>query len=258
MTEIKYDDKSVLLKAGIAALILLAVFLFVGILNGIKNHKYIGSGMQSTNTIAVNGQGSIERAPDTARVTFSVRQESKTLVEAQDMVTKKIDAMKEALETLGIRSADISTENYNSYPQYTYTNGRAPVLRGYEVSHTVVVKIKNLELVEGVIGALASNGVTDLQGPSFGFDDDKAVLREARELAIADAKAQAEKLAQDLGVKLVRIVSFDEQGGVGIPMVRQMASMAKNEMAADGASAPSLIVGDREITSNVTIIYEIR
>lgn len=211
MMETKGDYKTVLMKVGAVAVGLLAIFLVVGIINGIKTNKYIGSGMQSTNTISVNGEGSIDRAPDTARVTFSVRQEAKTLTEAQDAVTKKVDAIKQALETLGVDSKDISTESYNSYPQYTYISGRAPILRGYEVSHTAVVKIKNLDLVEGVIGSLASNGVTDMQGPNFGFDDDKAVLREAREIAIEDAKQQAEKLAQDLGVKLVRIVSFDER-----------------------------------------------
>lgn len=259
MTEIKCDNKTVLMKTGIVVLVLLALFLVVGIFKGIKEHKYVGSGIQPGSVITVSGEGSIDRAPDTARITFSVRQESPTLKAAQDVVDTKVDATIAALEKLGIPKTDISTESYNSYPQYTYPSSRAPVLRGYEVAHSVVVKVKNLELVEQTIATLTSNGVTDMRGPNFGFDDDKEVVREARELAIADAKEQAEKLAKDLGIKLVRIVAFDEQGSNGGQVVRQVAafdSLAKNE--AMGAGAPNLAVGEREITSYVTIVYEIR
>lgn len=237
---------------------LLALFLVVGILNGFKTHKYIGSGMQATNVISVRGEGKIDRVPDTARITFSVRQESKTLLEAQDVVKSKFDKIVSSLKEAGIPESDISTENYNSYPQYTYNTGRAPMLRGYEVSHSAVVKIKDLEKVETVIALLANNGVTDMQGPNFGFDDDKAIAREARELAIADAKEQAQKLASDLGVKLVRIVSFDEQGSGVNNVIRQMMSVEKEDSMNIGASAPSLAIGNQEITSNVNIVYEIR
>lgn len=257
MNEIKANKKT-LVSVGVIVLILLAISLIVGIFKGLKEYKYIGSGPQSGNVIIVNGEGKIERSPDTARVTFSVNSESRVLADAQKVVDDKFTKIQSELVALGLDSNDISTERYSSYPRYTYVDNRAPVLRGYEVSHNVVVKVKDLELVGGVIDILGKNTVTDISGPNFGFDDDKAISREARELAIEDAKDQAEKLAQDLGVKLVRIVSFTEEGGYARSPIVTMAKQEVMQFASNMDSSASLAVGEREVRSNVTIVYEIR
>ncbi len=257
MNEIKANKKT-LVSVGIIVLVLLAIFLAVGIFKGLKEYKYIGSGSQSGNVIVVNGEGKIEKAPDTARITFSINNESRVLSDAQKVVDDKFTKINSELVALGVDSKDISTERYNSYPRYTYLDNRAPVLRGYEVSHSVLVKVKDLELVGNVIDILGRNTVTDINGPNFGFDDDKAIAREARELAIVDAKDQAEKLAQDLGVRLVRIVSFSEDGSFArAPLL----NMAKQEVMLGGvmdSSASNVVIGEREVHSSVTIVYEIR
>jgi len=158
----------------------------------------------------------------------------------------------------GIEERYIKTDTYNTYPQYNHppSTGR-PVLRGYEVAHTITVSIKDLEKVETVIGILGTNGASEIMGPNFGFEDDKAVVREARDMAIADAREEAKKLADSLGVDLVRIVSFNENYG-GYPMPMMGVETAANQ-AKDGAgSAPFIPVGSNKVETNVTLVYEIR
>ncbi len=240
-----------------------ALFLLFAAVGKAKEYRFIGSGLNATNTITVNGEGKVDRAPDTAKVTFSVRNESKDLKTAQDAVSTKIDAVTKALKDLGIEEKYIKTESYNSYPQYTYQQPicyggscptATPTVRGYEVSHMITISIKNLDAVNEVLGALGTIGVTDLNGPNFGFEDDKVVAREARALAIADAKTEAKILAKTLGVRLVRIVSFSE-GGSYNPYMTRLESMG----AADQKSAaPVLPIGDQTVQSTVTVVYEIR
>ena len=91
---------------------------------------------------------------------------------------------------------------------------------------------------------------------SFGFEDDKLVAREARDAAITDAKAEADKLAASLGVKLVRIVSFNENGG-GYPAPMYARDMMLQSGKAE-VSNPVIPVGVNKVESNVTIVYEIR
>ncbi len=243
-------------------LIFLGVFLVATSLGKLKEYRFIGSGMNATNTITVQGEGKIERAPDTAKVTFTVQNEAKDLKTAQEAVSAKMDTITKALKDLGIEERYIKTENYNSYPQYDYNKvtcygcpSGSPTIRGYQVSHNVTVSIKDLEKVNDVLGALGTAGVSDISGPNFGFEDDKAVAREARDLAIGDAKEQARALAKSLGVRLVRIVSFSE-GGNYYPMANQSA-MLKDAVGA-APSAPTLPVGDQKVQSSVTIVYEIR
>ena len=252
---------------GIIKLVVLfaAIFLLVVTLGKLKSYRYIGAGMPATNTISVSGQGKVEKAPDTAKVSFTIRVEQKTLKAAQDQVSAKVDTVKKDLIAAGVEEKYIKTDSYASYPQYDYPQVTCmaigcpkpgtPTLRGYEVSHAITVSIKNLDTVPAVLGVLGKDGVTDIQGPNFGFDDDKQVAREARDAAIADAKVEAEKLAQSLGVKLVRIVSFTESNG-GYPM--PMYARADVAGAVAKETAPILPVGVQKVESNVTIVYEIR
>jgi uncharacterized protein len=245
-------------------LVLLGLFLFAAFLGKLKEVRFIGSGVSASNTITVQGEGKIDRAPDTAKVSFTVRNEAKNLKTAQDTVSTKVDAISKALKDLGIEEKYIKTDSYNSYPQYNYpscvggicpTGG--PTIRGYEVAHTVTVSVKDLDKVNDVLGVLGQNGVSDITGPNFGFEDDKAVAREARDLAIADAKNQAKALAKSLGVHLVRIVSFSENGsGMPVPVYAQREAL--NSADAKGGATPNLPVGDQSVRSAVTVVYEIR
>lgn len=259
-----FIEKNQKLIIGVIALV--GIFLIASTAKVIRESRFVGSGLNATNTITVSGKGDIEKSPDTAKVSFSVRSEKKSLKDAQTEVSGKIDAIKKALIAAGVEDKYIKTDSYTSYPQYDYPQVACyaigcpkpgtPTLRGYEVSHSVTVSIKNLENVEAVLGILATNTVTDMSGPNFGFEDDKMVVREARDAAIADAKSEAEKLAQALGVKLVRIVSFSESaGGYPVPMYARMDAVAGS---AKEVTNPVVPVGVQKVESNVTVVYEIR
>jgi uncharacterized protein YggE len=260
-----FIEKNQRLIIGVA--VLLGLFLLASTLKVLRESRFIGSGLNPTNTISVSGKGEVEKSPDTAKISFSVRAEKKVLKEGQDEVSSKIDGIKKSLIAVGIEEKYIKTDSYTSYPQYDYQQvncygmmncprGGTPTLRGYEVNHSITVSVKDLTKVDAVLGVLGKSGVTDMNGPNFGFEDDKMVVREARDLAIADAKTEADKLAKSLGVRIVRIVSFSENGG-GYP-----SPMYAKDMMATGVSAPSaspvVPVGVQKVEANVTIIYEIR
>lgn len=241
----------------------IGVFLVVATMAKLKEYRYIGS--NTNNTITVTGTGTVDRMPDTAKISFTIQDEQKELKLAQNNVSTKIDAVTAALKAIGIEEKYIKTDSYTSYPQYDYADKivcmgigcpqpGTPVLRGYQVSHSITVNVKVLDTVPQVLGALGDNGVTNISGPTVGFEDDKEVAREARDIAITDARAQAKSLAKSLGVRLVRVVSFSEQGG-GYPIM-YARDTAMNEMKA--GSAPTVPIGEENISATVTIVYEIQ
>ena len=95
-----------------------------------------------------------------------------------------------------------------------------------------------------------------VSGPDLSIDDVDAIKVDAREKAIADAKAQAEVLAEQLGVRLGKIVSFSESGNENYPMYMS----ARADVAMSGKAAPeaNIATGEQTITSNVSITYKIR
>ncbi len=261
----KYHTAIIRIIVGVG--ILLALFLLAATVVKVKEYRFVGSGVSASNTITVSGEGKVDRAPDTAKVSFTIMDEQKDLKSAQNNVSTKVDAVTKSLKALDIDEKHIKTDSYDSYPQYDYVNtircittpcpgNSTPVLRGYQVSHNITISIKNLESVPAVLGALGDVGVTNISGPRFGFEDDKEIAREARDLAIKDARKEADKLAGSLGVHIVRIVSFSEgANGMPVPMYATRDAMMGTEKA---GAVPSIPVGEQNITSNVTIVYEIQ
>jgi uncharacterized protein YggE len=251
----------------VAAVGLLVVFLVIQVLAGLMGLRYIGAGIAAGNTISVSGYGEAMAVPDIATFTFSVVSEKPTVAAAQADATQKANATTAYLKEAGIDEKDIQTSDYSVYPQYDYvqracTGGYCPggeqVLRGYQVRQTTTVKVRDTEAAGELLGGVGSKGATEVSGLNFTFDDPNQVEDEAREEAIADAKAKAEELARQLGVSIVRVVSFSESGS-GVPMPYKMEAYGRGgaDMAV-AQSAPEISVGQNKVTSSVSVTYEIR
>lgn len=250
--------------------LLSAVFVITMIVTEIKSYRFIGGGVSATNTISVSEEGEVFASPDIATVTFSVRDEAKTVKDAQGKVNTKMKTVLDAIKKLDIAEKDIKTQNYSSYPKYEFQNESVPclglncppyrpgkqVLVGYEVSQSVIITIRDLDKTNEVVGTLGTLGVTDMQGPNFAIDKEDDLRAAARRDAIKKARAKAETLADDLDVSLVRIVSFSE--GQNFPIYRLDAMTAKGGESAPSVPLPELPQGQEKITVNVTVTYEIR
>lgn len=271
-------QKRRLFNSVLAVTVLLAVFLGVKSLNAIKENSKIGQGIYPSNVINVTGKGEVMAIPDTGSFYFSITEEGKTVTLAQDKASKKTNTIIDALKALGIEEKDIKTTSYNSYPKYQYSSSVCPmydsaggssmprycppgkeVLTGYEVSQTVTVKVRKTADAGIVLTKVGDLGAANISGLSFVIDDLEKVQDEAREEAIEDAKKQAKILAESLGVKLKRIVSFSENGNYPIPYANY--GMGGMELQAKDATVssvpPELPPGENEVVSNVTITYEI-
>lgn len=258
-----------LFKALTAFVVVSVIFVGAKIVTEIKGYRFIGGGVSATNTISVSGEGEVFAVPDIATISISIREESKKVSDAQNKVSAKIKTTLAAVRKLGVPDKDIKTQNYNSYPKYEWQNGTVScmgmncpppypgkqVLAGYEVSQSVTITVRNLDLVNGIIDALGQASVTDMNGPNFAIDKQDELKAQARKEAIDKARAKAEVLASDLGVTLVRVVSFSE--GQNYPIYAR-TMMAESMGVAKNASTPELPQGGEKITSQVTVTYEIR
>lgn len=251
-----------------------ALFLLALFATTVKEYHYIGRDLNAQTTITVSGDGEAFATPDVATISFAITQEAKTAAEARKTVDEKMKKVHEFLTKSGVADKDIKA-SYSLYPKYEWQQKQIEciaypciqppgkqVLTGYEVSESVEVKIRsidtNADLAGTIVGGLADNGATNISGPNFMLEDEDGVKATAREEAIAKAKAKAEKLAKELGVSIVRIVSFNEGGNY--PMYFNGGAVMKT-MSADAAVAPeaaNIPAGQNKYTSNVTIVYEIK
>ena len=242
------------------------VVLFVIVLCIILNILGCGSDRQDNNkvinTITVPGTGEVVIKPDIATVSFGVSAENLDVSKAQTESATKMNGIIDLLKKKGVDEKDIKTTNYSIYPRYDYTqtsqiypyNGKQ-VLAAYVVSQTVEVKIRDISKAGEILSGVGEFGVTDVSGLTFTVDNDQVVKDQARDLAIKDAQAQAKVLAKSLGVRLVKITSFSENGNY--PIMYSMDKAVATGMGG-GNVAPQISTGENKITSNVNITYEIK
>ncbi|MFA5022006.1 MAG: SIMPL domain-containing protein [Patescibacteria group bacterium] len=239
-------------------IVLLAIYVGVLTWNEVKKHDYIGRESQQTYTISISGEGKVTAVPDIAEISLGIQTEKVSVADAQKENTTKMNQIVKSLKDMGIDAKDITTTNYSIYPQYNWTDNRQ-VLRGYQVSQNVSVKIRNLDKVGDIVDKAGQLGANQVGSLSFTIDEPEKLKQQAREEALANARQKAEALAKVAGVRLGKLVSFTESGSDGvIPVYRDtaMKSLGAGIMA-EAAPAPSIEPGSQDIILDVMVTYEV-
>jgi len=239
--------------------ILLSVFVLVKIVGEIKSLKYIG-GANEPATIVINGTGEIDAIPDTANFSFSVTEEAASVGDAQTQATTKTNAIIAYLEKNGVAQKDIQTTDYSISPEYNYINqtpisSGTRVLAGYDVSESVSVKVETISSAGDLLSGIGSLGAENVSDLTFTESNHDVLVKQAEAEAITDARTNAGRLAQDLGVTLTRIIGYSNQSVVvpGPIFYAQVMSVGS-----DAPVAPTISQGQNTITANVSITYEIQ
>ena len=243
----------------VLGILALALIIYVGVLtrNALRTYDYIGKTPDIINQITVTGTAKISATPDIALLSLGVVGEGATVNAAQKGVTEKMNAIIDALKKqFKIDAKDIKTENFSVNPKYDWTNGIQRIV-GYSVNQSASVKVRNFDQTGDILAKATELGANSVSGPNFTIDDTEKVKADAREKAIAQAKAKAQLLADQVGIKLGRIVNFYE-GGSEMPN----AMYARSDMAVGGAEmksvAPTIEPGSQDVQLTVSISYEIK
>jgi uncharacterized protein len=210
--------------------------------------------------IWVNGQGEITLTPDLATLTLGVSAQTATVAEAQSQAATAMDKVMKALTDAGIAKNDIQTRYYN-INQVTRWDDKTQqqIVIGYNVSNSVIAKIRAMDKVGSIIDSVAVAGgdLTRINGINFSVEKPEKYYTQVRDLALKDAKTKAQQIADATGVTLGKpsYVSENSSSPVAYPQV----SYASKD-AAMGASVPttSISAGELTVTLNVQVAYAIQ
>jgi uncharacterized protein YggE len=250
------DEHSITLRPPVWALLTAVIIGGLFYIGGKKVERDIS---QPPATISVTGEGKVTAVPDIAAVTLGMQTKRMDSADsAKQQLEKVMDAVFKAVKALGVEEKDISVQYLSLNPIYDWTQ-TGQIFRGFEASQSLRVKVRKLDTISDVVSVATKAGANQVGGVEFTIDDPKALQAQAREKAIADAKGQAEKLADQLGVRLDDIISFSEGGGYYPPMpYARMDAMGMTggggDMVKESIPLPA---GEQEITVNVTMTYSI-
>ena len=224
----------------------------------------------STRSFSVTGQGKVTSAPDIAQFSLSVVTEGgKALKAIQDENTTKMNNAIEFLKLKNIDSKDIATQAYLVTPRHQYFDCSQqvskdgggvcppPEIVGYTVQQSAIVKVRDFSVIGDLLSGVVDKGANSVSQLSFTVDDPTALENEAREEAIRNAQDKAESVARAGDFRLGRLLAINEGGLAGQPYAYY--SMTEADYGKGGAApAPSIEPGSRDVTVNVSLVYEIR
>ena len=222
-----------------------------------KKTLFVGRADSQEHYLSVTGYGKVVGANDIAMTTIGYSNVDKDVAAAQLANKRVMDAVAADLKKLGIAEKDLKSD-YSIYPEYTYTADKGQELKGYRVTNSMSVKIRNLANISNVLNLAGKYGANQVGGLTFTIDDADVLKAAARTKALDDARVKAQTIAQKLGVRLVAVTSYSEYESSDVPMP-MYDNMAKNVMmGATSAPAPEAISsGTKDVALNVSITYQI-
>jgi uncharacterized protein len=146
--------------------------------------------------IAVTGRGEVKVSPDRATIQVSVQTRSASAAAAASENATKQQSVLTALRALGLQNDQLSTINYNVYPEQRYEQGKEPVIVAYNVTNTILVDVRKLNQVGPVIDAALSHGANMIASLQFYASNTETARRSAIATAIEKARADAETAAR--------------------------------------------------------------
>ncbi len=213
--------------------------------------------MQMPRTISVSGTGTIDATPDIARLALAVQRRDVSMQVARDETVRVSKNFLALCKKLGIPENKIRTSGLTIQPEYRWDEKEnKQVFTGYFVQRQLQVEINDLDKLGNVIEGAIDAGVNEVSPPALDSSKKKQLNRDALAAATEDAKANAERIASSLGVKLGSVRTVIAGGASPPPMpMQEMRAMAMSDAA--GKAAANYVPGEISFESRVDATFDV-
>jgi len=240
-------------------LILVTIFLAIGVFAVIEPAI---SKLQTNHEFTADGLAKKSITPDIAYVNISAiftGTNAGTLKKDVDKAINDTVTGLKSLSSVQIKDEEIKT-NYTITPKYDkdYQN-----IIGYTATPTLEVKTHDFTAIDKVIEVAQTNKLILVNNVYFTIEDPIKAKEQLREEAIANAKAKAEKVAAETGLRLGKIVNISENNYVPYYSYesRDSAKTMSPSLGTTGSgtneTSSTVNPGQTEIQLTVYITYEI-
>ncbi|MEO5588658.1 MAG: SIMPL domain-containing protein [Gemmatimonadaceae bacterium] len=225
--------------------------LFLGISAPVMAQQ--GNIAASVPQISVSSRGEVKVNPDRASIQMAVQTRAVTAAAAAAENASKQRAVIDALKRLGIDAKDISTSGYNVYPEQRYEPNKEPAIVGYNVTNSVNVELKSLNLVGPAIDAALSKGANMISSLQFYSSNTDAARQEAIAMAVRRARSDADAAAKAAGGSIFGLLEISV--GAYYPPPPRPMDMKIQRAEASSADTP-ISAGDQTVAVDVNTRWQ--
>lgn len=201
--------------------------------------------------LLVHGSGTVYGEPDVAVLTLGVDVTEPEVKSALTSADHAMQAVRQVFVAGGVPPQDIRTAAFNVWREDIRDRNGAVTGERYHVVHSYQVTVRKLGQLGDLLGAAVDAGANNIQGIQFRIQDPSALRAQARDVAMRDARKQAEQLATLAGVILGKPVSIEETSS---PVTSPAPALAAARM---GGAAP-VEGGQLAVEAHVTVRYAIQ
>lgn len=205
--------------------------------------------------IVTTGDATVRVRPDLALVTIGAVAQAATAADAQAQVSDRVARILDRAKTLGVAEKDTKNVGYSIQPQYASGPNQAPRITGYEARQQILLTLHGVDGVGKAIDTLVQGDGALTANVSFSLDDPKPTQAEARKLAIQDALAKAQAMAQTASVKIGKVLSVNDVGSA-VPLPNYDSFRGAAGPAGSVAQA-QLPAGQLDVTIRVQVQFSI-
>lgn len=203
--------------------------------------------------ITVTGSGTVYGEPDLAVFEVGVNILNEDLSLATAEADSAMRRMTEALVAAGVAERDIRTVTFNIWREERWGRDNEPLTPAFRVMNTVRVTVREVARAGELLSLSLTSGANMVNSIQYTLADPTGLMRQARELAMADALAKVEQLAALAGVTLGEVTMISETAG-GMAFYAERAMM----MGAGGPDGVPVAGGELAVTVSLVVNFAIR
>ncbi len=225
--------------------------------------------MPANRHIAVQGSAEVFVEPDMAQIIFEVKSTEDTLLEAKRELDGRISLLLEQSDKYGFGQDDVYISGLKS-KVYTMIGTESGTVSGdkYLALKTVKVTLKDIKKVDEFIDFAQSLKIDNIKKINGLSSKATQLEAEATQLAIDNAKAKGNKLAQAFGAELGKVYSvssysssadYDYDAG-GVKHI--ILSSHRNSMAARNNESPftqqQYLGAKISVKASINVVFDLK
>ncbi|HKS29879.1 MAG TPA: SIMPL domain-containing protein [Pyrinomonadaceae bacterium] len=211
--------------------------------------------------ITVTGQAEVKVPPDEVVFTLAVVKVNKDLLVAKEENDRNVRSIMELARRYNIAQQDVQTDYIGVTPKYRDVRRRGAlvgeeeaerVFEGYEVSKTVVIRLRDVKRFESLLSEILRAGIDRVRDIDFRTSEIRKYKDDARAMAIRAAREKALALTKEIGQTIGKAHTIREEGysyGSSNAMANN-TTMISGDFSAEETStiAPGMITVSARVT----------
>jgi uncharacterized protein YggE len=206
--------------------------------------------------VTVTGESEVRAVPDEVVFDVTVQTINRDLKIAKAQTDERVKTMIELLRKYKVAPEDMQTDYIKLEPRYRRASEMRTFL-GYSVRKDLVFTLRDVTQAENLLSEVMTSGITSINSINFRTSQLRKYKDQARALAIRAAREKASALASEIGQKIGKAYSIEEESPTRDNM-SQNSFTANITRSSDGDSTETegtLALGQITINARVTVRF---